>query len=225
MTLRPYQQALLDSLGTLTEPGMPESHRKVLAVLRASDKPMLHREVVRAITEPWYEKPSSFKASVSSCLGVLRSHGLIRCHEREIPLGYNGRHSYKRIERRWYAVPKTFHSGGVISARLPVADEYLGLPAVLRSQPFHMQQPSRVHRPGRNNLATYTETVVLNINGAEPRWRPPATPNTVQMLDDIDRIEETPATRHNRRMGEMQRRMADTFERDFDQRFARAIRG
>lgn len=89
---------------TRKRPALSANQRQILDVLRASDKPLRHHQLVLRLT-PWYPDEKSFKASVSSCLGVLRRAGYIACHERQLDNNFDTRgRSYPIVLRDWYAV-------------------------------------------------------------------------------------------------------------------------
>lgn len=114
---------------------MTHREKVVLQVLSDADEPLDHKQICMRITEPWYEKRTSFRASVSSTLGIMRSKGLIKA--RQIPTGdapirTQGYHMITPTIRVW--APNGFRSIRAVEAvpLAPVIDQKLSVLARIR---------------------------------------------------------------------------------------------
>jgi hypothetical protein len=214
---------------------LSEREKAILVVLSEADRPLFHWQVVDRL-EPWYEKPSSFKASVSSHLASMKAKGLIK--SRNMPTGertvYVRGRRIEPTKRAWFTdnfkmarakVPLKhdpiaygelvgFNSGGIVNLR----------PYQQASVDSFKQQPDRAFRPHRPDAG---KSVTVNISVDTKAFRRglhmftarPRTDDMIQMLDDIDKVEQTISSRL-RRLNEL---VALNVTRSISRQFSDAI--
>lgn len=145
----------------------------VLEVIRAAGKPIKHRAICAAIENPWYDRKSSYHASVSSTLGSLRSKGLIAPVEVRQARSIHGQGRLVRpVARSWFATPvgMGFSKGGVVGTfpRRIIGDECQ-----------HHHYPWQANAIER---IVPTSKIVVSMRAGRGR---PFTDDMKQMLDDL----------------------------------------
>ena len=228
---------------------MTDREKAILLVLSEADEALDHKQICMRIAEPWYEKGSSFRASVSSTLGVMRSKGLIKAK-----LLSTGDPEVMTRDRRWvqpkirvwttngYAMARG-HSGGLVKSDPAAFVRLIGdtgpAPTVLR----HYQQQvvdqiseafgvatavveRRTHfGKSREITIKISADTGASLNPKHLDFKAPITDDMCAMVDDINRVEETPARRYDRSMVGVIKRVQRRMANEFDQMAMRAIRG
>lgn len=146
-----------------------DREQAVLDVLREANKPMKHGAICQAIKAPWYDKQSSFSASVSSTLGWLRSKGLIAPLEvrRQRPI-YTAHGLVTPTDRSWFVTPAGMgFTGWIVSEK----------------------KPRIVGNQGQHGLMSYQAKAIKRVVPGSvivrSMQRLPHTDDMKQMLDDL----------------------------------------
>lgn len=212
----------------------------IIEVLRSAGEPLNHGQIVQRLT-PWYDDPKSFKASVSSQLGILRAQKLISAQKRSTGATFflHGRRIREEV-RFWELVPaaavlrdyqqqsldqmagamgityeqfigRGFHRGGFVP---PLTDRRL---QKLHLNSVYPRDHGKSHTPLYNpemvdKITTTARSILVDIR---PRY--PRTDDMKQMLDDLRTVGPLPKDVMDARVevafAKIKRRIVDDIER------------
>lgn len=197
---------------------LSEREKAILVVLSEADRPLFHWQIVERL-EPWYEKQASFKASVSSHLASMKAKGLIK--SRNMPTGertvYVRGRRIEPTKRVWFTdsfkmtrakVPLQhdpiafgelvgFNSGGYVGAQLHDFQRQALDRVITEFRVPKEMLSSRMDRPAPGMGKSREVVVTINVDtsafrrGLRMFTARPHTDDMIQMLDDIDKVEQT----------------------------------
>lgn len=139
-----------------------------------------------------------------------------------IPIDYD-KQVFKALQERG-----DLHIGGFIDRNIRAVADTFSVPIpLLRQSPDRTSAAEvalRVDSARRQIAEQWHKTINIYVQSNEP-YKHPRSNDMQTMLDDIDRQQETPATRFHRLAERIRKEMGVALRRNFDQQLAGALRG